>query len=67
MRTYILAPRHKRVEGTAPTAVVKANRQRVESDRGQALLRRRCALLERPFAHQIRDRGDAKGQCAKPG
>lgn len=50
VKTYIPAP--KKNGKTEPSAVVKANQRRVESDRGKALLRKRGELLERPFAHQ---------------
>jgi transposase len=50
VKTYVSAP--KKSGKTEPSAVVKANLRRVESDRGKALLRKRGELLERPFAHQ---------------
>ena len=50
VKTYVSAP--KKNGKTEPSAVVRANLRRVESDRGKALLRKRGELLERPFAHQ---------------
>ena len=50
VKTYVPAP--KKTGKTEPSAVVRANQRRVESDRGKALLRKRGELLERPFAHQ---------------
>jgi len=50
VKTYVSAP--KKGGKTEPSAVVKANLRRVESERGKALLRKRGELLERPFAHQ---------------
>ena len=50
VKTYVSTP--KKNGKTEPSAAVKANQRRVESDRGKALLRKRGELLERPFAHQ---------------
>ena len=54
VKTYVSAPQRsgKKPGNTEPSAAVKANQRRVESDRGKALLRKRGELLERPFAHQ---------------
>jgi transposase len=60
IRTYISEPdRGRRVWTDADTGEVKsseqsavyANRRRIRSERGKALLRKRGELLERPFAH----------------
>ena len=60
VRTYVSAPRQPRRkwEGKPEQqAAVYANRRRVEGARGKSLLRRRGALLERPFAHQYETGG----------
>jgi transposase len=54
IRTYISEPkrgRRKWQDKAAEKAAVYANRQRLRSERGKQLLRRRGELIERSFAH----------------
>ena len=50
VRTYISEPDRKRGP-KANSPAVRANRRRVQGNRGRRLLRKRGELLERPFAH----------------
>ena len=56
------APAEKR----AAQKALYGNRRRIRGDRGRRLQRRRGELVERPFAHQVRDRGAAAGVGARP-
>ena len=68
LRSYLSEPdRGRRCWKGQPTArdAVHANRRRIRGVRGRRLLRCRGELLERPFAHCVRNRWDAAGSPSR--